>query len=47
MENQRYLGRVENQMVECLASEVRLLQDLATTKRLAEFIKQYNETQER
>ena len=47
VENQRYLGHVEEQMVECLASDMRLLQDLATTKRLAELIKQYNETQER
>ena len=47
VENQRYLERVEEQMVDCLASEVRLLQDLPTTKRLADLIKQYDETQDR
>ena len=41
------LSRLERDMVKCLSSDVRLLNDLATTKRLAELKKHYDETQER
>ena len=47
LENMRYLKQLEDHRVECLSSDVRLLNELPTTKRLAEFIKQYDETQER
>ena len=44
----KFLAEIEDQMLECLSrSEVRLMNDLNTTKQLAELKKQYNETLER
>ena len=41
------LDKLEHDMVEILSSDVRLLNDLPTTKKLAELKKQYDETEER
>ena len=41
------LNQLEQQMLDCLASDTRLLNDLATTKKLAELKKHYDETLER
>ncbi len=40
-----HLSELEKQMVDCLSSDVRLLNDLPLTKKLAELKKQYDETQ--
>ena len=37
---------LEQQMINCLSSDMRLLNDLCTTKKLAELKKQYDEAQE-
>jgi dynein heavy chain len=47
MANLKYLEELEREMVQCLSSEVRLLHDLASTKKLAELKKQHEETEER
>lgn len=41
------LAELEEQIVSCLSDDVRLLNDLPTTKKLAELKKQLEETQER
>ena len=41
------LTSLEAQIIDCLFSDVCLLNDLSTTKKLAELKKQYDETQER
>ena len=43
----KYLKQLEEQMLSHLSSDVRLLNDLAVTKKLAELKKQYDETEER
>lgn len=43
----RQLNELEEQMLDCLASDTRLLNDLATTKKLADLKKHYDETLER
>jgi hypothetical protein len=43
----KYLTELEEQMLHHLSSDVRLLNDLPTTKKLAELKKQYDETEER
>ena len=45
-ENMLYLDKLERQMREQLSSDVRLMNDLQATRRLAELKKQYDETQE-
>ena len=45
--NKKQLDQLEDQMLECLASDNRLLNDLATTKKLADMKKHYDETVER
>ncbi|XP_071504103.1 dynein axonemal heavy chain 5-like [Diadema antillarum] len=44
--NMKQLNQLEDQMLECLASDNRLLNDLATTKKLADMKKHYDETLE-
>ncbi|XP_033113255.1 dynein heavy chain 5, axonemal-like isoform X2 [Anneissia japonica] len=44
--NMQQLEDLEKQMLECLAGDKRLLNDLQTTKKLAEMKKHYNETLE-
>ncbi|XP_071801693.1 uncharacterized protein [Asterias amurensis] len=44
--NMKRLDELEQQMLDCLASDTRLLNDLATTKKLAELKKHYDETLE-
>ncbi|XP_030850579.1 dynein heavy chain 8, axonemal isoform X3 [Strongylocentrotus purpuratus] len=44
--NMKQLDQLEDQMLECLASDNRLLNDLATTKKLADMKKHYDETVE-
>lgn len=43
----QYLTNLEKQMIDYLSSDVRLLNDLATTKKMAELKKQHDETEER
>ncbi len=43
----KLLSDLEQQMISCLSSDVRLLNELSTTKKLAELKKQYDEAQER
>ena len=43
----RQLNDLEEQMLVCLASDTRLLNDLATTRKLADLKKHYDETLER
>ena len=45
--NMRQLNDLEEQMLVCLASDTRLLNDLATTRKLADLKKHYDETLER
>ena len=47
MANLKNLEELEQEMVQCLSSEVRLLKDLSATKKLAELKKQHEETEER
>ena len=47
LDNMQHLQHLEQQMVDCLAGDVRLLNDLPATRKLAELKKQYEETQER
>ena len=42
-----HMSSLETQMIDCLSSDVRLLNDLSTTKHMAELKKHYDETQER
>ena len=42
-----YLDKLEQQMREQLSSDVRLMNDLQATRRLAELKKQFDETQEK
>lgn len=42
-----YLEKLEQQMREQLSSDVRLMNDLQATRRLAELKKQFDETQEK
>ena len=46
-ENMFYLEKLEQQMREQLSSDVRLMNDLQATRRLAELKKQFDETQEK
>ncbi|XP_077863125.1 dynein axonemal heavy chain 5-like [Saccoglossus kowalevskii] len=46
IENMEHLESLEKQMLECLAGDTRLLNDLVTTKKLAEMKKHYDETLE-
>lgn len=46
-ENMFYLDKLERQMREQLSSDVRLMNDLQATRRLAELKKQFDETQEK
>jgi len=46
-ENMELLARLERQCRTNLSSDVRLMNDLAATKKLAELKKQYDETMER
>ena len=41
------LEGLEKQMIDCLSSDARLLNDLVATKKLAELMKQFDETVER
>ena len=43
----KFLDKLEQQMRDNLSSDVRLLNDLQATKKLAELKKQYDETIER
>ncbi len=43
----KLLSDLEQQMISCLSSDVRLLNELSTTKKLAELKKQFDEAQER
>lgn len=43
----KQLNELEEQMLNCLASDTRLLNDLAMTRKLADMKKHYDETLER
>ncbi|XP_064629693.1 uncharacterized protein LOC135488785 isoform X2 [Lineus longissimus] len=46
LENMEAMEKIEEQMLVCLSSDTRLMNDLATTKKLADLKKQWDETQE-
>ena len=47
LRNMLNLEGLEKQMIDCLSSDARLLNDLVATKKLAELMKQFDETVER